>query len=96
MFSVVAVLVQAQNLVLNPSFECGQDECEPTINPFWNDRYACYWRCPTNGTSDVYSTKIGNKACYSYMPYSGEDRNDEQIHVGSQMPFKKSQHAGVY
>lgn len=84
----------AQNLVNNPSFECGEDQCGAFqlqhIPEFF--KYACEWSCPTSGTSDIYSTKLITKECFMSQPYSGIPHD----HVGSQRPRSGNRFAGIY
>jgi len=83
----------AQNLVPNPSFECGEDFCGPYQPDQTKNfkRYACDWTVPGTGTSDVFSTKIENIYCFSRMPAFGEN-----YHVGSQLPRTGKRFAGIY
>jgi gliding motility-associated-like protein len=89
-------VLSAQNIVLNSSFECGLDRCDP--NDFASDlsRYACDWSCPQRGTTDIFSTQIVNKACFCSMPYNGTDTNETSGHVGSQTPRTGKRFAGIY
>jgi len=83
----------SQNLVPNGSFECGEDFCSafqtPEIAQF--SKYACHWTCPTNGTSDIFSTLIPNNECYTHMPYFGVN-----YHQGTQLPRTGNRFAGIY
>lgn len=65
MIFLVRVPLHAQNLVPNPSFECGSYHCGPnTYSPYFS-AYACNWSCPNRGTSDILSTVIENKECWA-------------------------------
>ncbi len=87
--------LQAQNLVLNPSFESGTIDCEP--NGFANFFPICaeHWSSPNSGTPDVYSTS-GNPVCFTVMPYTGLDLNIYQAHMGSQLPRTGKKFAGIF
>jgi hypothetical protein len=93
---VLSGVVSAQNLVKNPSFECGTDDCDCTLFPDDFARSACFWSCPNNGTSDLFSTSIPNKACYSSMPYAGIERSEITPHVGSILPRTGARFAGIF
>jgi len=81
-----------QNLVPNPSFECGQTNCDPTFIPENFPQYACNWSCPGTGTSDAFSTDI-NKYCYGTMPYNSAYPH---VHYGSQRPRTGKKFTGIY
>ena len=87
---------QSQNLVNNPSFEEGLDRCEPNFEAREFIYLATNWSCPTSGTSDIFSTEISNKACYSSMPYAGTDRSYYEVHTGTQKPRTGKRFAGIY
>lgn len=82
-----------QNLVLNPSFECGKNLCNPTqeIDNGVFTNYACDWMIPTRGTSDVFSTKVADKNCYTSMPHA-----PYQDSPGSQLPHSGERFGGLY
>src|SRR5690606_25609511 len=79
----------AQNLVPNPSFECGEDHCEPNQFASRYPIHACDWSCPNTATSDVYST-IVDAGCWVYTglnPYSSTYK------IGSQRPRTGNRYA---
>lgn len=80
----------------NPSFECGEDECDGTTDASFVERKLCEWRCPTNGTSDSFSTKILNKACWASMPSNGTERDINLPHIGSILPHTGSRFSGMF
>ncbi len=86
----------SQNLVKNPSFEIGVDVCEPNFSGNDFPSLAVNWSCPSAGTSDLYSTQISDKTCYSHMPYAGADRSLSQLHIGSQLPRTGNRFAGIF
>jgi len=90
LFVLFSFCVEAQNLVLNPSFECGTDICSEDEQPLSFGDYACHWSCPTFGTSDIFSSLISNKACYSGI------YNHSSLPLGSQKPRTGDRYAGVY
>ncbi len=57
-----------QNLVPNPSFECGTDECYPITDGSQFYIRACDWTCATGATPDVFSAKISDPTCFLSMP----------------------------
>jgi len=84
-------LLIAQNLVPNPSFECGDDYCNANTTP--GLVRACLWNCPTYSTPDIFTTQLQNKACYSSVPYDG---TNPYYHYGSQLPRTGNRFAGIY
>jgi CHU_C Type IX secretion signal domain len=88
----------AQNLVPNPSFECGKDQCDFTISSRFVEGagIACYWSVPTLGTSDFFSTVIPNKYCWASMPPLGVYYNPETPYIGSQLPRTGNRFAGFF
>ena len=90
-FLLLPSFMWAQNLVPNPSFECGVDLCSPTQDASMYGYYACNWSCPTLGTSDVLSTQL-SKDCFSAMPY---DESVPHFHTGSQLPRTGNRFAGI-
>jgi hypothetical protein len=85
-------LALCQNLVLNPSFECGTDECYPiTSGPQFYLR-ACNWTSATGATPDVFSTQISDPTCYLSMPLV---EDGEYLHIGSQTPHTGNRFAGI-
>ncbi|HMJ67794.1 MAG TPA: gliding motility-associated C-terminal domain-containing protein [Cyclobacteriaceae bacterium] len=86
-------IASGQNLVLNPSFECGQDFCgafQPEQAALLST-YACNWMAPGQGTSDIHSTQL-MWACFNSQPY----RVDAHEYVGSQMPRTGNRFGGIY
>jgi hypothetical protein len=83
----------SQNLVNNPSFECGNTPCNPTQihTDFLNQNYACGWSCPSGGTSDIYSTIFSDNECFTSMPYNG----NIPYHWGTQAPRTGNRFAGI-
>jgi len=81
----------AQNLVSNPSFECGDDFCGPTQQALEYPVYACNWSCTNQGTSDLYSTLLP-KECTCAMPNEGKF----PPHIGTQSPRTGNRFAGIY
>jgi hypothetical protein len=96
LLGILPFFLNAQNLVFNNSFECGENRCDPTVFASDLGQNACGWSCPQRGTTDVFSTKILNKACFCSMPYNGTDTNDGTAHVGSEMPRSGNRFAGIY
>ncbi|HEY8937494.1 MAG TPA: gliding motility-associated C-terminal domain-containing protein [Cyclobacteriaceae bacterium] len=84
--------ISAQNLVKNPSFECGTDICGFTEDARNFSTYACNWTCPSIGTSDMFTTKSGVN-CYSAALY---DSSSPHFHVGSQIPRTGYRYAGIF
>lgn len=82
-----------QELVPNPSFECGVDLCGPYISGDFS-LYACDWGPPTGGTTDVYSNKLENRTCSSAMPYTGTYWSSER--QGSQSPRTGERFIGIF
>lgn len=91
----LSFILNGQNLVNNSSFECGDDRCDPTGFASDLGQNACEWSCPQRGTTDVFSTKISNKACFCSMPYNGTNTSDVSAHVGSEMPRSGNRFAGI-
>jgi hypothetical protein len=88
--------IQCQNLILNPSFENAySDYCFPQTFPESYSIYAEGWTSPTAATPDVFSTKIGNKSCYSAMPWIGIETDPDESHPGNQLPRTGSRFAGI-
>jgi CHU_C Type IX secretion signal domain len=91
------LLSMAQNLVPNPSFECGEDLCDPftPTDVAHFSKYACEWSVPSwDGTSDIHSTKVTDSRCFTKQP------NDGDLSVGykpgSQTPRTGRRFAGMY
>ena len=82
----------AQNLVSNPSFECGVDQCFAYQNAASFAASACGWSYATGGTTDIFSTQVSLKECYTAMPYQGNPHD----HIGSQRPRSGNRFAGIY
>lgn len=97
-FCVVVVFsftsIQAQNLVVNPSFEDGQPQCDFTIISDFYGNYVSSWSCPNLGTSDIFSSNI-NKICWGSMPEGG-DYNELNPHIGSQSPRTGNRFGGIF
>ncbi len=94
LFSFLSGVLAAQNLVPNPSFECGENQCEQDIDATLFYQQACDWTSPQDATPDIFSTLIPI-GCYSAMPYTGTD-SDIIVHVGSQTPRTGSRFAGIF
>lgn len=90
---LVRLPLAAQNLVPNPSFECGEDLCNANTRAEFYSTYACDWNCPNHGTSDVFSITNTNKQCWASMPSYNEDFN---YYIGSQLPRTGNRFAGIY
>lgn len=84
-----------QNLVPNPSFECGEPVCDPVRWAGDYDYYVCAWDSPQGGTPDIFSTAILNYACFSSMPYRGLNTSPSDTHVGSHTPRTGQRFAGI-
>jgi hypothetical protein len=86
-------MLWSQNLVPNPSFECGTDLCGPYQfgEPF--SFHVCDWSIPHLGTTDVLSTQLGNKECYASMPYDGPF---PLTHLGTQRPRTGNRFIGIW
>jgi hypothetical protein len=89
-FILTSTSLLGQNLVPNPSFECGVGICGYTTYAPDFGTYACEWSCPSGGTSDVFSTLISDKTCYSAIPGIGPES------VASQLPRTGTRYAGIY
>ncbi len=94
LFHLWAVDSVAQNLVRNNSFEEGQPECGPTLFPDDYGKYATHWECPTNGTTDLFSTQLpqncfGGMPGWYFPPYMG-------YRTGKQMPRTGNEFAGLF
>lgn len=85
----------SQNLVPNPSFECGEDLiCAPYQIPDIQEfsKHACGWTVPGFGTSDIfYLNSISFPGCYLRMPNIGVGDV-----IGSQFPRTGNRFAGIY
>lgn len=83
-------VLSAQNLVPNPSFECGQNFCGPFQVPEIQNFsfYACGWSVPGIGTSDVFSNK-SSPVCYTYTASS------DSYSLGRQRPRTGDRYAGI-
>lgn len=94
LLQVVVINAFSQNLVPNNSFEDGQPQCGPTNFPDDYGIYATHWECPTNGTTDLFSTQLPQH-CFSCMPgwyfppYMG-------VRTGQQLPRTGNEFAGVF
>ena len=95
-FFIVEFDLLAQNLVLNPGFDCGIDQCYYTIDPEDFESFVCDWSCPTYGTSDIFSTQLEDVSCYGFMPDNGINKEARQVRIGSQLPRSGSRFAGIY
>jgi hypothetical protein len=93
-FLFTPTLLMAQNLVSNPGFECGVDQCDFTLLVELYPSFVCNWEIPTNGTSDIFSTQLSNKGCWALMPNSetGDPKNPP---IGSQTPLSGNRFAGI-
>jgi hypothetical protein len=96
LYLLIPIHVLAQNLVPNPSFECGAEHCDFT--EFGPDlaEHICSWNCPTGGTSDVFSTLLTDKKCWASMPYNTAQRDPTRPHIGTQRPRTGSRFAGIH
>lgn len=84
----------SQNLVPNPSFECGAELCGAfQIAPYYP---ICSWYSPNRSTPDYLSSSILNQFCYAAMPGAGLDVNQEPIQMGSEYPRTGSHAAGIF
>jgi len=88
---ISAQLVLCQNLVPNPSFECGTDFCDYNIDPNQFSIYACRWTAPTRGCPDLFSTSL-SASCFGGQPNSGF----LQEQPGSQLPHTGKRFAGIF
>lgn len=94
-FSFISITsIHAQNLVINPSFEDGQPQCDFTIFSDFYGNYVSSWSCPNLGTSDIFSSSI-NKICWASMPEGG-DYNELNPHIGSQSPRTGNRFGGIF
>jgi len=92
LFLTQAVL--AQNLIRNPSFEENIEQlCDFVIFSNFFHRYATDWSCPTQGTTDTFSSDIPNKACWSAMPSTFTGVHPR---IGNQSPRTQKRFAGIY
>jgi len=82
-----------QNLVPNPSFECGLPPCEGTVIIENFPQYACNWNCPSTGTSDIFGTDVKDKFCYAAMPYNS---GYPHSYTGSQLPRTGKRFTGIF
>lgn len=91
------ISVFCQNLISNPSFESGRDQCDFTVNPFSFDSYVWGWNCPTNGTTDIFSTAIPNKSCFASMPANDlPTAHPDLPRIGDQLPRTGSRFIGIF
>lgn len=85
-----------QNLVMNPSFECGNDICTWTtpsnIGQFPDG--VCKWILPNRGTPDIFSTTVSS-SCWTAMPVSNYNQLDNYP-IGKQQPHSGSRFAGIF
>jgi gliding motility-associated-like protein len=91
-FLILPCLIHSQNLVNNPSFECGADVCDRDTdhNQFGYD--VCYWGSSTFATPDIFSTSVAT-TCFGGQPNTqGLDKNQP----GSQMPHSGKKFAGIF
>lgn len=86
--------IHSQNLVINPSFEDGQPQCDFTIFSDFYGSSVSFWSCPNRGTSDIFASGI-NKICWASMPEGG-DYNAENPHIGSQSPRTGNRFGGIF
>lgn len=86
----------SQNLVLNPGFDCGEEQCFYTLNALDYEQFVCDWSCPTEGTSDIFSTQLPDSSCYGFMPDNGINKESHQRRIGSQLPRSGGRFAGIY
>lgn len=87
----------SQNLISNPSFESGTHQCDYTVNPYTFDNYVWGWSCPTNGTTDIFSTAIPNKSCLASMPANNIPTPYPDLpRVGDQLPRSGSRFIGIF
>lgn len=88
----------AQNLVLNPGFECFIDQnCDYIRGDTYSlfPVYACGWTLPNRGTSDIFSTKLPQQ-CWNNMPTNTYVRTSGSPVVGRQSPRTGDRFAGIY
>jgi hypothetical protein len=85
--------IAGQNLVPNPSFECGEMEC--TVDQGFLNHYVCNWYTPNGGTTDVFATNIPNKGCWASMPQPVRGTNNGARYIGSQMPHTGVRFVGI-
>ncbi|HTH57737.1 MAG TPA: gliding motility-associated C-terminal domain-containing protein [Cyclobacteriaceae bacterium] len=85
------IKLMGQNLVPNPDFECGVDECAFSDDPNMTAKYFCQWWAPSLGCPDMFTTSLGSN-CFSGQPESG--LVDEQ--PGTQMPHSGKRFAGIF
>lgn len=88
--------VASQNLVLNPGFDCGEEQCFYTLDALEYQEFVCNWSCPTEGTSDIFSTHLKDSSCYAFMPDNGINKELHQVRIGSQVPRSGGRFAGIY
>jgi hypothetical protein len=85
-------LLRGQNLVPNPSFEEGPDQCGFTRLPeLFN---IPHWTLPTPGTTDIFSTQISNQICWAYAPRS-TTTNSFSPAIGHQYPRSGNRFVGM-
>lgn len=77
----------SQNLVPNPSFECGTEMCDADNNPTLFEQWACAWEAPTTGTPDIFSKNLN---CAAVTP------NSIFSFLSTQSARTGSRFAGVY
>lgn len=82
-----------QNLVPNPDFECGVDECSFSDDPNMTAKYFCQWWAPSLGCPDMFTTGLGAN-CFSGQPETGGFVVDEQ--PGTQLPHSGKRFAGIF
>jgi gliding motility-associated-like protein len=80
----------AQNIVLNPSFECGPDPCDRTMDR--NFINICNWASASYTTPDVFSTSVTG-SCFAGQPNT---QTIGQQQPGSQMPHSGKRFAGIF
>jgi hypothetical protein len=80
-----------QNLVPNPDFECGTDECQFSDDPNMTSTYFCQWWAASRGCPDMFSTAL-SPSCFGGQPNNGS----VQEQPGSQLPHSGKRFAGIF
>ncbi|MFH0895699.1 MAG: hypothetical protein V2A54_14780, partial [Bacteroidota bacterium] len=92
LLSIMVFQTDAQNLVINPSFEnvnAGSLQCSFYTSPAMFDAAINDWTNPTNGTSDILNTSLAN-TCWC-DPFS-----TSSIRTGQHAPRTGNGMAGIY
>jgi len=95
LFLLASDYIKAQNLIKNPSFECGNDPCSETIYLTDLSQFACHWSEPNAGSTDIFSTEAPAD-CYSAMPNLTYHLLYPFAYAGFQMPRTGKRFAGIY